>query len=70
VLLHKDLIRNVLITRFGLPARHPFGNQRAPRRLLEDPAHVIGIRDYVYGDELRRVHWKATACYATTEQDV
>jgi len=51
----------VPITRFGLPARHPFGDFRAPRRLLEDPARVIGVRDYQYGDELRRVHWKATA---------
>src|SRR5438105_1749502 len=49
------------LTRFGLPARHPFGDYRAPRRLLEDPSRVIGVRDYMYGDELRRVHWKATA---------
>jgi uncharacterized protein (DUF58 family) len=51
----------VPLTRFGLPARHPFGERRAPRRLLEDPARVIGVRDYMYGDSLRRVHWKATA---------
>ena len=51
----------VPLTRFGLPARHPFGDYRAPRRLLEDPSRVIGVRDYTYGDELRRVHWKATA---------
>ena len=51
----------VSITRFGLPSRHPFGDNRAPRRLLEDPLRVIGVRDYMYGDDLRRVHWKATA---------
>ena len=51
----------VPLTRFNLPARHPFGDRRAPRRLLEDPLRVIGVRDYVYGDSLRRVHWKATA---------
>lgn len=51
----------VPLTRFGLPARHPFGDRAAPRRLLEDPSRVIGVRDYVYGDSLRRVHWKATA---------
>ncbi len=51
----------VPLTRFGLPSRHPFGDLRAPRRLLEDPARVIGVRDYAYGDSLRRVHWKATA---------
>lgn len=51
----------VPLTRFSLPARHPFGDHRAPRRLLEDPSRVIGVRDYAYGDSLRRVHWKATA---------
>jgi uncharacterized protein (DUF58 family) len=51
----------VPLTRFSLPARHPFGDRRAQRRLLEDPSRVIGVRDYVYGDSLRRIHWKATA---------
>jgi uncharacterized protein (DUF58 family) len=49
------------LSSFNLPARHPFGDRRAPRRLLEDPSRVVGIRDYTYGDDLRRVHWKATA---------
>ncbi|WP_052891264.1 DUF58 domain-containing protein [Thermogemmatispora carboxidivorans] len=51
----------VSLTRLGLPARHPFGERPAPQRLLEDPARVYGIRDYCQGDELRRVHWKASA---------
>ncbi|HEV2580489.1 MAG TPA: DUF58 domain-containing protein [Ktedonobacteraceae bacterium] len=51
----------VPLTRFSLPARHPFGDYNAPRRLLEDPSRVIGVREYQYGDEMRRVHWKATA---------
>ena len=49
------------LSSFNLPARYPFGDRRAPRRLLEDPSRVIGVRDYAYGDDLRRVHWKATA---------
>ncbi len=51
----------VPLTRFSLPARHPFGDYSTPRRLLEDPSRVVGVRDYQYGDDLRRVHWKATA---------
>jgi uncharacterized protein (DUF58 family) len=51
----------VPITRFGLPSHHPFGDHRAPRRMLEDPSRVVGVRDYMYGDDLRRVNWKATA---------
>ncbi len=46
---------------FGLPARHPFGDRRAQQRLLEDPLRVAGMRDYVYGDNLRRINWKASA---------
>lgn len=51
----------VPLSRFGLPSHHPFGDNRAPRRLLEDPSRVTGVRDYMYGDDSRRVHWKATA---------
>lgn len=51
----------VPLSSFNLPARYPFGDRRAPRRLLEDPSRVVGVRNYVYGDDLRRVHWKATA---------
>ncbi len=51
----------VPLARFSLPARHPFGDYNAPRRMLEDPSRVVGVRDYMYGDDLRRVHWKATA---------
>ncbi len=46
---------------FNLPSRHPFGERRARQRLLEDPSQAIGVRDYAYGDSLRRVNWKATA---------
>lgn len=51
----------VPLARFSLPAHHPFGDYNAPRRMLEDPSRVVGVRDYMYGDDLRRVHWKATA---------
>lgn len=46
---------------FGLPARHPFGERATPRRLLEDPLRIAGVREYVSGDDPRRIHWKATA---------
>lgn len=49
------------IERFGIASRAPFGDRKAPRRLLEDPLRVSGIRDYQPGDEPRRIHWKATA---------
>lgn len=46
---------------FGLPSRHPFGEHTTPRRLLEDPLRFAGVREYVRGDDPRRIHWKATA---------
>ncbi len=60
----------VPLSSFNLPARHPFGDRRAPRRLLEDPSRVIGVRDYVYGDDMRRVHWKATARALTLQSKI
>ena len=55
---------------FGLPARHPFGERRTPQRLLEDPSRIVGVRDYAYGDSLRRVNWKATARIMTMQSNV
>jgi uncharacterized protein (DUF58 family) len=49
------------LTAFGLSARRPFGELSTPVRLLEDPLRVAGVRDYVPGDDPRRIHWKATA---------
>lgn len=45
----------------GLPSKEPFGERKAHRRLLEDPLRTIGVRDYHPEDDLRYVHWKATA---------
>jgi uncharacterized protein (DUF58 family) len=45
----------------GLPSKEPFGERKADRRLLEDPLRTVGIRDYHPKDDLRHVHWKATA---------
>jgi uncharacterized protein (DUF58 family) len=51
----------VPVERLGLPSHAPFGERKAPRRLLEDPLRVAGVRAYAQGDEPRRIHWKATA---------
>ncbi len=60
----------VPLSSFPLPSRHPFGERRAPRRLLEDPARVAGVREYVYGDSMRRIDWKATARTMTLQSRV
>src|SRR5690348_1971726 len=45
----------------GLSSVHPLGEHTTARRLLEDPLRVAGVRDYVLGDDPRRIHWKASA---------
>ena len=60
------LPRVVPVTRAALPARAPVPALHAPRSLLEDPAAFEGVRPYVPGDALRRVHWPATAATGTT----
>ncbi|HLI06685.1 MAG TPA: DUF58 domain-containing protein [Ktedonobacteraceae bacterium] len=51
----------VPVQAFGLAPVNPLGENVLPRPLLEDPLRVSGIRDYVLGDDPRRIHWKATA---------
>jgi uncharacterized protein (DUF58 family) len=44
-----------------LPAEDPFGDRNAPRRLFEDPNRTVGVRGYRPEDEMRRIHWPASA---------
>jgi len=37
------------------------GKLRAPHLLLSDPVRTLGARDYVAGDPMRMVHWRASA---------
>jgi uncharacterized protein (DUF58 family) len=49
------------VAEMRLPAKNPFGDRRAERRMFEDPMRTRGIREWQPSDGLRRVHWKATA---------
>lgn len=53
--------RIVPVTALGLPARHPLGDYRSSRRVIEDPLRMMGVRDYAQGDNFRHIHWKASA---------
>lgn len=53
--------RVVPLTLLGLPAQHPLGNLTPRHRQNEDPMRIAGVRPYVAGDDLRRIHWRATA---------
>jgi len=45
----------------GLPAKNPFGEVKSDIPLFPDPIRTVGVRDYRPGDDLRFIHWKATA---------
>jgi uncharacterized protein (DUF58 family) len=49
---------------------HPFGELSTNLPLVEDPLQVIGTREYQLGDDLRRVHWKATARHGSLQSKV
>jgi uncharacterized protein (DUF58 family) len=53
--------RIVPLTRVVLPTRSPTGTLRHHQPIFEDPSRIFGKREYVSGDSLRRVDWKATA---------
>jgi uncharacterized protein (DUF58 family) len=44
-----------------LPSHSPLGTLRSHQPIFEDPSRVRGKRDYIAGDSLRRVDWKASA---------
>jgi uncharacterized protein (DUF58 family) len=44
-----------------LPSHSPMGTLHHHEPVFEDPTRVRGKRDYVAGDSLRRVDWKASA---------
>jgi uncharacterized protein (DUF58 family) len=44
-----------------LPARHPIGPDRDPRRLFEDLTRPAGVREYTSDTPFKTINWKASA---------
>lgn len=49
------------IETFNVAARRPQGPVRLTNRIYADPTRINNIREYVPGDPLNTIHWKATA---------
>ncbi|MBI1318750.1 MAG: DUF58 domain-containing protein [Candidatus Hydrogenedens sp.] len=49
------------IDTFNVASRRPQGPVRFSNRIYEDPTRIHNIREYVPGDPMKNVHWKATA---------
>ncbi|MFQ5855347.1 MAG: DUF58 domain-containing protein [Anaerolineae bacterium] len=55
----------VPLGKIGLPSVSPFVSLPSGPRLFEDPARVIGVRDYYAGDSPRHINWKTSAAVGT-----
>jgi uncharacterized protein (DUF58 family) len=53
--------RVVPLPKYDFASERPIGEVRLQNRLFEDPTRTAGVRQYVLGDPLQRVHWKVTA---------
>jgi uncharacterized protein (DUF58 family) len=53
--------RILSLKELGLPSTEILGERRIRRQLFEDPLRIVSSRDYIQGDPLSRIHWKATA---------
>lgn len=51
----------VPLAQLNFPSHSPMGTLRHTQPIFEDPTRVMGKRDYIAGDSLRRVDWKSTA---------
>jgi uncharacterized protein (DUF58 family) len=53
--------RLVSLEKLGIPSRQLFGDIRLKSHLFQDPVLTAGVRDYHYGDSMKRIHWKSSA---------
>lgn len=49
------------LAKINFPSQSPMGTLRHTQPIFEDPTRIRGKRDYVTGDSLRRIDWKASA---------
>ena len=49
------------IETFNVASRRPQGPVRISNRIYEDPTRITGTREYMPGDPMNRIHWKASA---------
>ena len=53
--------RVIPLAKMPFPSSAPLGTLRHHQPIFEDPTRVMGKRDYVPGDSLRRMDWKSSA---------
>lgn len=53
--------RLVALEKLGIPSKQLFGDIRLKSHLFQDPVLTAGVRDYHFGDSMKRIHWKSSA---------
>jgi uncharacterized protein (DUF58 family) len=53
--------RLVPLEKLGISSKQLFGDIRLKQHLFQDPVLTAGVREYLAGDSLKRIHWKSTA---------
>jgi uncharacterized protein (DUF58 family) len=49
------------IETFNIASRRPQGPVKMTNRIYEDPSRIASVREYMRGDPMNRIHWKASA---------
>ncbi|MDD5287827.1 MAG: DUF58 domain-containing protein [Dehalococcoidales bacterium] len=51
----------VPLEKLVIPSKQPLGSIRTRNHIFQDPILTSGVREYNFGDSLKRIHWKSTA---------
>ena len=46
------------LEKLGIISNQPVGDIRTKRHIFQDPILTLGVRDYYFGDSLKKIHWK------------
>jgi len=57
----------VPLTNIKIPSLSPLGTLRHTQPIFEDPTRILGKREYVVGDSMRRVDWKSSAALGSLQ---
>lgn len=49
------------LDKLGIPSKQPLGDIRTRNHIFQDPILTLGVREYQFGDSLKRIDWKSTA---------
>lgn len=53
----------LMVNNMSYRSMQPYGAIRNRMPIFEDPSIIIGLREYQYGDEMKRINWKVSSKY-------